>query len=204
MENTFNYSLLWKTSIEEGQSNELVNIDKNFYIDALNFINTLKSSDLGTSKKDNAKKILINLFEKRKKKIAIYAAYNKPIPQTLPKIEQDLYLKILSTIKNTKIESNEIDEINKNKPLETLNDNNISNTNEDLDITEQSISQSDTCENNPSEITQEGNLKALIDIPEIILPSGQKLGPIHKDEIFKISNNGDINFITTSNLAIEV
>ncbi len=46
-------------------------------------------------------------------------------------------------------------------------------------------------------------LKALQPIPEILLPSGRKLGPLEKDQAFEISNKDDRAFLLNSNICGE-
>ncbi|MCL4383668.1 MAG: hypothetical protein M1168_01945 [Candidatus Marsarchaeota archaeon] len=56
------------------------------------------------------------------------------------------------------------------------------------------------------EQNQKIQLKIIAELPEIILPSGQKLGPLNKNEIIKInsSESEDINYLINNSICIKI
>ena len=60
--------------------------------------------ELQEQQKANMEKILVNLFEKRKQKIFLYLAYNKPLPPQLDNSEQDFYNHLLEEMAKHRID----------------------------------------------------------------------------------------------------
>ena len=138
------YDLLWQVTQKEKQTNELQLLPKTFYEDIDAFLKTLDKKDLSEDEqatKKNTLKLRTELFERRKQKLLIYAAYKKQIPQPAVQSEQEFYNNISDIIKNTRLKT-------------------------DAGPTKQAAT-----------------LKSLQTIPEIILPSGKKFGPLSKDQI---------------------
>ena len=178
MESKIDYASIWKLSIQEDQTNELQPLSKDFYEKTLLLINQIKDPEIGRSPKSNSLKLLNKLFEKRKQKIAIYAAYNKPLPNPVPKEEQELYIKIITLLKNI-----------------TLNKNSLPS--------EKSYAQESPKEDiikQPDYPKEAKQVKALQNMPEILLPSGNKIGPANKGDIIDINNDEDIKFLISSSL----
>jgi hypothetical protein len=42
--------------------------------------------------------------------------------------------------------------------------------------------------------------KVIGDLPEIVLPSGSKVGPLSKDQIIELNNREDIEYVTSNNV----
>lgn len=137
------YDYIWNLFQKEKQTNQLLQLNKTFYSDITDF---LQKATLTEPQKTNLEKILIGLFEKRKQKIFLYLAYNKPLPTQLDNSEMDFYNDLLALTGKFKIDPNQ--KIKSNKML-----------------------------------------RSLTDIPEIILPSGRKLGPLKKNEILDIQDS---------------
>lgn len=100
------YENIWETYQKERQTNQLLLLPKTFYFDALRFADTLEgqnplSATQGT--KENALKLLDGLFNRRKQKILVYVAYNKPLPQPISNRETEFYNKILEETRANKL-----------------------------------------------------------------------------------------------------
>ncbi|MCL4381274.1 MAG: hypothetical protein M1331_00210 [Candidatus Marsarchaeota archaeon] len=103
MDSGISYETVWQILHKEKQTNELQLIPNTFYNDAERFIkNNIKSNatlnDANGSEfenklntKENIMFLLNKIFEKRKQKLLIYIAFNKPMPQPLPEIEMSFY-----------------------------------------------------------------------------------------------------------------
>ncbi len=159
------YDILWQAYQKEKQSNEIQLLPKTFYDDMKAFINDSFQNDTNEETKiqrQNAVRILNSLFERRKQKILIYAAYGKPLPSSTTQQEADIYEKVLKIIKS--------------------------------DISEGSVSGKK--ENTP--------LKSKLSIPEIILPSGNKIGPLEKEQIIEIKSKEDVNFLINNGICINI
>lgn len=145
------YDYVWRTYQKEKQTNQLLQISKTFYQDISEY---LKKATLNDQQKVNMERILFALSEKRKQKIFLYAAYNKPLPQPVSNSEQEFYNKLSELTKTYRVD--ESDAQNKRTKL----------------------------------------MKSLTDIPEIILPSGKKVGPFKKNDIVELQNQeGDIEYL---------
>jgi DNA replication initiation complex subunit (GINS family) len=158
MASKMTYDYLWEINQKEKQTNQLLPISKSFYADALTFINNLNpTDDASANTKSNAINILTSIFEKRRRKILIYVAYDKPLPQPISDPEQDFCDRVQEILK-----VNKLDNIN----IKT---------------------------------TDKVSLRSLKDIPEVILPSGNKTGPFKKDQIIELgSYEGDIEFLLSN------
>jgi len=156
---TLNYDYVWKLYQEEKQTNVLLPIAKDFYSSIIKLINTSAAME---SEKANLTKLLLDLFERRKQKIMVYVAYNKPMPGQIDEQELAFYD---SLAKITKAEKLNISEGKHNKVL----------------------------------------LKILKDIPQIILPSGNKIGPLTKDEVMEVETiNDDIKFLLNNTICEKI
>lgn len=137
------YDYIWNLCQKEKQTNQLLTLSRTFYVDIIDY---MSKSTLSESQKANMEKLLASLFEKRKQKIFLYLAYNKPLPQPLDNTENDLYNSILEMAAKHKID-----------PSQKIKSNIL--------------------------------LRSITDIPEIILPSGRKVGPLKKNEILDIKDS---------------
>jgi DNA replication initiation complex subunit (GINS family) len=83
---------------------ELMPLQKDFYTQAITFINELKKegSEDKNKQAENAKKMVAILRERRKQKLLVYLAYDKQLPQPVPDEEEVLYTEI-SKILNREI-----------------------------------------------------------------------------------------------------
>ena len=100
--NELSYDILWQTYQKEKRSNELQLVPKTFYDDMAAFLNGMDSSVQSTDssvQKENAARLLNGIFEKRKQKILIYAAYGKQLPGPVPQREADLYEEAIKLMK---------------------------------------------------------------------------------------------------------
>ena len=158
MTSKMTYDYLWELNQKEKQTNQLLSISKSFYTDALTFINSLNPTDDATaSTKSNAINILTGIFEKRRRKILVYVAYGKPLPQPISDMEQEF--------------CNQVQDILKVNKLDNIN-----------------IKTADKV-----------SLRSLKDIPEVILPSGNKTGPFKKDQVIELgSYESDIEYLLSN------
>lgn len=81
--------------MKEKQTNQMLPLQKEFYEDVQQFVgklNTTLDPEVATIK-TNVIKILNEMFNKRKQKLLLYAAYNRPLPTPTPHIESQLYAK---------------------------------------------------------------------------------------------------------------
>jgi DNA replication initiation complex subunit (GINS family) len=154
------YDYLWQAYQKERQTNQLLLLSKTFYEDVNEFLTTKPNID--PSLKENTLKLLNEFFEKRKQKILIYVAYNKPLPQPASNTEYEFYNKILQAMKSERLE------FTGNTPAESK------------------------------------VLKSTKDLPEIMLPSGNKLGPIKKDQIIEPINEQDKVYLLENSICEQV
>ena len=104
MESENFYDFLWQVWQKEKVSNELQEVPKEFYEDAVEFIAGIKKDDeQNKTTKNNTIKILYNIFELRKKKVLLYIAYKKTLPQSIPKLDMSLYNQIFETYNKTEL-----------------------------------------------------------------------------------------------------
>lgn len=165
VDNEFSYEVLWQTYQKEKRSNELQLVPKTFYDDMRAFMKAMAESSAQTDEtriqKDNASRLLNGIFERRKQKILVYAAYGKPLPGPVPQREAELY-----------------EDATKLMKAETLG------------------------------FAKEGEtdqrLRSMQAIPEIILPSGGKIGPFEKDQVIEIKDKNDRDFLVNSKICREM
>ncbi len=153
------YESLCQAVYKEKKSNELQLITKTFYSDIETYINDLKdgTEPAPAETKQNASKLLEELFEKRKQKILIYIAHNKSLPQSVPAIEQKFFELVSEDYRKITLDGYK-------------------------SVAQQGIT----------------NLYVNKDIPEILLPSGRKIGPYKTGDIIGMENAEDINFLKST------
>jgi hypothetical protein len=80
----------------EKTTGELMPLQKDFYAQAIIFINGLEkeSSSEKAKQAENTKKMVAILKERRKQKLLVYLAYDRPLPQQMPDEEEVLYNEI--------------------------------------------------------------------------------------------------------------
>jgi DNA replication initiation complex subunit (GINS family) len=159
MEETLSYDYLWQAYQKEKQTNQLLLVSKTFYDDVNAFL--ANKTGMDPSLKENTAKLLNSFFERRKQKILIYVAYNKPLPQPVSGNEFEFYNKILQIVKSERIETY-------NKTGERM------------------------------------VLRSAKDLPEIILPSGKKFGPVKKDQIIESIDEQDKVYLLENSICEQV
>ncbi len=101
------YSFLWEVLQKERSSNALQLLPKGFYADVREFLETAKSGPGKNEESEiqagNIERLVSEIFEKRKQKVALYVAYKKPLPNPITDIETDLYNKMMELYANTKL-----------------------------------------------------------------------------------------------------
>lgn len=103
---SFSFDEIWQAWQKEKQSSKLQQIPKNFYDDVFSFIkNNQSSTEIQQTTKENVRKMLANIYERRKQKILIYLAYNQALPQPAPLVELQLYNKLSDIIKKETLEA---------------------------------------------------------------------------------------------------
>ncbi|MGC8537810.1 MAG: hypothetical protein ACP5MZ_02385 [Candidatus Micrarchaeia archaeon] len=71
----------------------------------MSFIAKIKTNDeQSNTTKENTIKILHNIYELRKKKVLLYIAYKKQLPQSIPKLDMGLYNQIFEVYSKAKLE----------------------------------------------------------------------------------------------------
>ena len=101
---------IFKKLQEEKRTGELMPLPKEFYIEA----GAVEKQDgKSEAEKGNTTKLINSLRERRRQKLLVYIAYNKPLPSLVPQEEEDLYREIERIInkgnshsRNTKIKMN--------------------------------------------------------------------------------------------------
>jgi len=152
------YDYLWQTLENEKRTNQLTQITKSFYTDTITFINSIDQNTKEANLKNNAVRLLTELFEIRKQKILVYVAYNKHVPQQIAANEQEFYSKVSEISRNNRIELNQANGHTAKKA------------------------------------------RSIIDIPEILLPSGNKAGPLKRDQIIEMDNDMDLKFLVDNSI----
>ncbi len=98
------YDLLWQVWQKEKVSNELQDVSKEFYDDVIDFLASVTGDDEHSkTTKENTVKLIYNIFELRKKKVLLYIAYKKPMPQSIPKLDMSLYNQISDIYNKTEL-----------------------------------------------------------------------------------------------------
>ncbi|MFP3278733.1 MAG: hypothetical protein RXP92_00235 [Candidatus Micrarchaeota archaeon] len=133
----------------ERKTGELLPLPADFYEQIDKEIENLKKNPNMESKQylENFMKLVNQLKEKRMQKVLIYLAYNKQLPQPIPRFEENLFKRIKAIINE---------------------------------------------ESKPSQVKR---IKINLDIPEIITPEGNKIGPFSKDQIIEIDDSKEIEYI---------
>ncbi len=87
---------------EEKKKGELQTLPKDFYVKSSEYVAELERSanisDESAKKLGNFNKLVSGLKERRKQKLLIYLAYNKPLPEKIPFEEEQLYIKLKNTM----------------------------------------------------------------------------------------------------------
>ncbi len=97
--------MIWQIWQKEKVSNELQEVPKEFYEDSMSFITKIKADDeQSKTTKENTIKILYNIYELRKKKVLLYIAYKKQLPQSVTKLDMSLYNQISDIYNKAKLE----------------------------------------------------------------------------------------------------
>jgi hypothetical protein len=150
MGENISYDYVWNLFQKEKQTNQLLQLSRTFYVDILDY---LSGASLNEQQKANMEKLLVNLFEKRKQKIFLYLAYNKPLPQPLDNSETEFYNDLLKTANSYRIDPNK-------------------------------------------KIKSNILLRSITDIPEIVLPSGKRIGPLKKNEVLDVQDSAaDVTYL---------
>jgi hypothetical protein len=133
----------------ERKTGELLSLPVDFYEQIDREIENLKKNPSMESKQylENFTKLVNQLKEKRTQKVLIYLAYNKQLPQPIPRSEENLFKKIKAIM------------------------------------------------NEETKSVQVKRIKINLDIPEILTPEGNKIGPFSKDQIIEIDDNKEIEYI---------
>jgi hypothetical protein len=100
---TITSDLLFSTLNEEREKGALAPLPKEFYSEATLFIENMGGDAPGGKVKQvsNARRMLHELKEKRRQKLLIYLAYDKPLPQPVPDEEEALYNEIRRILNRT-------------------------------------------------------------------------------------------------------
>jgi DNA replication initiation complex subunit (GINS family) len=113
------YNFLWEVLQKERSSNALQLLPKNFYSDVREFIEETRKEPGKNEEAEiqtaNIERLVSEIFEKRKQKVALYVAYKKPLPNPITDIETDLYNKMMELYVNTKITGSKETKTQQNK-----------------------------------------------------------------------------------------
>lgn len=99
--NSMSAEFLFSLLQQEKATGELQQLQHDFYSMVNTFVTTLaaQTETEETSKRlENTKKMLTLLKERRKQKLLLYMAYNKPLPASVPEEEEDLYNEIYQVL----------------------------------------------------------------------------------------------------------
>lgn len=97
MSTNISTELIFAKLQSEKSTGELAALPASFYADISTFISEMEKSDLTESSAkqlETAKKMTLTLKDRRKQKLLIYLAYDKPLPQPIPDEEEVLYNEI--------------------------------------------------------------------------------------------------------------
>jgi hypothetical protein len=86
--------LLFSVLQQEKATGELQQLQHDFYAQVNSFLNSLTSnrdSEDQVRQAENTKRMAASLAEKRRQKILLYIAYNKPLPAIVPAEDEKLY-----------------------------------------------------------------------------------------------------------------
>jgi GINS complex subunit Sld5. len=133
----------------ERKTGELLPLPVDFYEQIDKEIENLKKNQSVEGKQylENFTRLVNQLRERRTQKLLIYLAYNKQLPQPIPRSEENLFKKIKAIM------------------------------------------------NEETKSVQAKRIKINLDIPEIITPDGNKIGPFSKDQIIEINDDKQIEYI---------
>lgn len=149
------YNEVWQVWQKEKQSARLQQIPKNFYSEVLKYIFSVKGdSDTASSTRENTKRLLNNIYERRKQKLVLYSAYGQPLPQSIPKQEELFYGRLITVIREEKLQHDR----------------------------------------------EENRLVVIQDIPRIVLPSGNEIGPLERDKQVEVNDETDRNFLVNNEI----
>ncbi|MDE1855051.1 MAG: hypothetical protein KGH57_01890 [Candidatus Micrarchaeota archaeon] len=91
---TVSAEFLFSVLQQEKATGELQQLQQDFYIQADKYVASLSGkhrSEEDERQAENTKRMLASLLEKRKQKILLYIAYNKPLPASVPVEEEKLF-----------------------------------------------------------------------------------------------------------------
>ena len=161
--NELSYDMLWQACQKEKRSNELQLIPKSFYEEALALIEEMPASAVeeGATQKENAARLLSGMFERRKQKIMVYAAYGRQMPGPMPPREAALYDDAVKLLQGSTL-------------------------------------------NGVVKEAKEASLRVAQTIPEILLPSGRKIGPLERDQTLEVRDKEDRAFLVNNNICREM
>lgn len=97
--------LIFRKLSEEKRTGEIQPLSEDFYAKIRNTALTMSKDKKTQGEAENTVRMFTALAEKRKQKLLLYLAYNKPLPKPLPKEEENLYSEM------QKILNNEISEV---------------------------------------------------------------------------------------------
>jgi DNA replication initiation complex subunit (GINS family) len=92
--------LLFKRLKDEKLTGEMLPLDENFYKKTYNMIQNLEKTPSTMKEAENIKKMLTSLLERRRQKLLLYLAYDKPLPKPIPMEEENLYAKVQEILNN--------------------------------------------------------------------------------------------------------
>lgn len=95
---TIDQAQLFSILSKEKETGELLPLPTDFYQQIESLILSLSSSDVPKQEEANLQKMVAQLKEKRRQKILIYLAYNRPLPRPVPQEEENLYNEILKIL----------------------------------------------------------------------------------------------------------
>ncbi|MGC8676541.1 MAG: hypothetical protein ACP5T3_03465 [Candidatus Micrarchaeia archaeon] len=95
-----NTEILFSKLKAEKVTGELLQLDADFYTEAEKYIALLDNTEKSSKEAENVRKMLSQLKERRKQKILVYLAFDKPLPRPVPVEEESLYNEILTILSN--------------------------------------------------------------------------------------------------------
>lgn len=98
---TITSEFLFLKLAEERAQGELSPLPKDFYSEASKFIDGMTTAGSDAKQTQNVQKILRDIREKRRQKLVVYLAYNRPLPQPVPVEEEALYNEIRRILNET-------------------------------------------------------------------------------------------------------
>jgi DNA replication initiation complex subunit (GINS family) len=98
---TITTELIFTKLQQEKNTGELTTLQSDFYSQAntlLSKLNAEAPAETSVKQLENAQKMLFSLRERRKQKLLMYVAYDKPLPAPVPEEEETLYNEIRQII----------------------------------------------------------------------------------------------------------